>query len=574
MTYTFWINHNSVVTQVYPLNWLECTLQDSKEKGQVFYRRKFQGSLTFGGKKLCCDFELFYDIEVITPCERLYLLIMRDTDIYWEGYFSTSMGAWDMDAQTFTVTPLLLDDYLPFDEDGDVVYSVLTQTAQTVNLTFGTPVAIVYAFSRCRYLIDFIEYVVNQICGGTVTSAFLNNVNNYVTGDINHYNKLLIAQKSDIKRWDSSNPATVADMTWNEIVELLKIMNLAWRYNAVTNIVTIEHVSYFTSAAGLDLRTQEIALSNSKYAYTKEQTPKYEKFYWMESGNDEFLDATIWYDSLCVNQNPDTNTKEQYWNVTTDIQYICECMESTDTLQNISDEGWVLLACYESGGLLYIYQTNRPMNNIYYNCDLGWGILLNALFRHERMQLTGYVKGILTTFVSMVKNKIQETAMIWCEEYDPTLYFTTELGETYFAGAKGYVSTATLAPDGSVKLKLLYGEPDNPDTGFSFGKGMVITEVKTLSPNTTTYTAVLTEPADANLKWQIRLVISNASPAMCTTAWFDLDIALGASTGNVAVPWCTPAGGCPCRIEIHDTNDAGLLAWDWTIVYDPAVFIY
>lgn len=571
MTYTFWINNNSVVTQVYPLNWLECTLQDSKEKGQVFYRRKFQGALTFGGKKLCCDYELFYDIEVVTPCNRLYILIMRDTEIYWEGYFSTSMGAWDLDAQTFTITPLLLDDYLPFDEDGDVLYSVLTQSAETVNLTYKGNT---YTFDRCRYLIDFIEYVVNSICSGTVTSSFLNDVNNYVTGGVNHYNMLMIAQKSDIKRWDSTDAATVADMSWNEIVELLKTMNLAWTYDATTNIVTIEHVSFFTSAAGIDLRTQEIALSNNKYAYTKDQTPKYETFAWMESGNDEFTEAVIWYNSLCVNQNPETNTKEQVWNITTDIQYICDCMESSDTIQNISDDGWVLLACYDSGGLLYIYQTNRPSNHIYYNCDLGWGILLNALFRHERMQLTGYVKGILTTFVSMVKNRIQETAMIYCEEYDPETYFTTELGETYFGGAKGYVSTATLAPDGAVKLKLLYGEPDNPDTGFSYGKGMVVTEVKTNFPDTTTYTAVLTEPADADLTLSIRLIIQDSTlVGYCTTAWFDLVILTGASTGNVAIPWCD-AGTPPFRISIHQWNDAGLGTWDWSVIYDPDVFIF
>jgi hypothetical protein len=572
MTYEFYITTASSVSyQVYPLNWLECSLVDGKEKGQVYYRRKFEGSLTFGGQKLCDDFDIFYGIEQFDPCGLVYLFILRNGSSYWEGYFSTSMGEWDLDNQTFTVTPLVLDDYTVFDDEGDIQYSILTQTAYTVNMTYK---GVDYRFDRCRKLMDFIEYVANQICGATVTSSFLNDVANYVTLGDNHYNMLYIAQKSDIKRWESSDAATVADMSWNELMNLLKTMNLAWTYDESTNVVTIEHVSYFTAAAGLDIRTQEIAYRNNKYTYTKESLPKYEKYRWMEAGKDEFIEGVIWYDSLCVNQNPESNIKEYQWNTTTDIEYICDCIANPDLISNISDDGFVLLACYEDGGDLYIYQTNRPSNNIYFNCDLGWGILFLALFKHERMQMEGYMNGILTDFYSAVKFKRQLTNIIDCDVFDPNAYITTELGEDYFYGAKGYVETASLSPDGSIALKLLYGEPENPNTGFSYGKGMVITEVKTEFPDTTTYTAVLTEPADADLKLQIRLVIQDDTYAVCVTAYFDLDIATGLSTGSVAIPWCDPGGSANWRIYIHHWVDAGLLDWDWTVVYDPDVFIF
>lgn len=572
MTYTFFITTpSSVVYQVYPLNWLECSLVWEKEKDQQYYRQKFEGSLTFGGKKLCADYNLFRDIELFDPCSLVYLLILRDTDIYWEGYLSTSMGEWDLDNQTFTVTPLLLDDYTVFDEEGDVDYSIIGLADVTVNMTYnGTT----YIFDRCHYLMDFIEYMANQICGATVTSSFLNDANNYVTLGVNHYNKLCIAQKSDIKRWDSTDAATVADMTWNECMNLLKTMNLAWTYDEGTNIVTIEHVSYFTAIAGEDIRTQIIARSNNKYTYTKESLPKYEYFYWMEAGNDEFVSGDIRYDSLCVNQDPSTNKVEYSWDTTTDIEYICDCIADPDLVSNISDEGFVLLACYEDGGSIYIYQTNRPLNNIYFNCDLGWGILLNALHKHERMQIEGYMMSIFTTFYSAVKFKRQETAMIHCGTFDPSQYITTELGETYFAGAKGYVETATMLPDGRIQLKLLYGVPENTNTGFNSGKGMVITEVKTEFPDTTTYTAVLTEPADANLQMKIRLIVQDDTFATCATAWFDLDIAIGFSTGNVAIPWCDPGGSANWRILIHHWDDVGLGDWDWTFIADPDVYVF
>ena len=164
--------------------------------------------------------------------------------------------------------------------------------------------------------------------------------------------------------------------------------------------------------------------------------------------------------------------------------------------------------------------------------------------------------------------------MICCDAFDPNAYITTELGETYFAGAKGYVENASMSPDCGIKLKLLYGEPENENTGFNYGKGMVITEVKTTAPDRTTYTAVLTQPADADLQIKIRLVIQDSTLiAFCTTAWFDLDIATGFSTGSVVVPWCDP-GTPPLRIYVHHWDDTGLGTWDWTFIPDPDAYTF
>ncbi len=575
MTYQFYISTASSVSyQVYPLNWIDCSLVDEKEKGKAQYRRKFEGTLTFGGKKLCSDFNLFYGFEQTDPCEELYLIILRNGDSYWEGYFTTSMGDWDLDAGTFTITPLPLDDYVAFDQGGDTMYSILACTAVTSNMVYG-PKATEYAFTRCRYLTDFIEYCASQICGATVTSSFLNDVNNYVTLTGNHYNLLTIAQKSDIIRWNSSNAATVAEMSWNELMDLLSCMNLKWIYDASTNVVRIEHISYWGAGPGLDIRTQELAIATNKYTYKKESLYKYESWSWMESGYDEFLPANIWYDSQCVNQDSGSNKNESAYPVTTDIQYILDCIDpdAPEPVPVISDEGFVLLANYLDGTDLQVYMTGRPLNNTYFNCDLGWGILLNAFFKHERMMMTGYVKGILTNFYSAVKNKLQQTAFIYCYDFNPDQYITTQLGELYFSGAKGYVDKATIHPDGRINLELAYGVPPIANTGFVYGKGMTITEVLTTSPDTTTYTAILTQPADADLTLQIRLVIEDSAHVMCATAYFDLDIATGATTGSVAIPWCDP--GTPTyRIAVHQYVDAGLLDWDYTLVYDDNAFVY
>jgi hypothetical protein len=580
MNYTFFITTpSSIIYQVYPLNWLDCSLVWEKDRDEMFYRQKFEGSLTFGGKKLCADFDLLYAQEIFDPCGEVYLLIMKGLDIYWEGYFSTSMGEWDMDNHTFTVTPLVIDDYTDFDDAGDDKYNMITcvTTTRTSNMVYN---GVTYAFDRCRYLIDFIKYIASDICGATVTSSFLNGANNYVTLETNHYNLLTIAQKSDIKRWNSTNPATVAEMSWNELMTMLKCMNLYWTYNITTNIVTIEHISWtgWAGTAGADIRTQEIALANNKYSYLKEDLPKWEKFNWMESSNDEFTQGVIWYDSRCVDQNSSSNTKEYSFNVTTDIQYICDCIEDVSDeglISNISDEGFVLLANYFDGPNLKVWMTNRPMGNTYFNCDLSWGILLLSFFKHERAQIEGYVNGILTTFYTSRKTKKQDTVMICCDEFDPIKYITTELGETYFNGMKGYVKTATMQPDELIKLELVYGEEENENTGFSHGKGMIITEVKTTFPDNTRYTAVLTEPADALLTMKIEIILqdSDTPPMPFASGYYDLDILLGTTTGFVDIPWGDP-GVSPYRILIHHWDPTGIGTWNYSVIYDPAAQNY
>jgi len=362
----------------------------------------------------------------------------------------------------------------------------------------------------------------------------------------------------------------------------LRCMNLYWTYDASSNVVTIEHISWagWSGTAGTDIRTQEIALANNKYSYIKEDLPKWEKFDWMEADNDEFLQGTIRYDSACVDQDSSTNIDEYAWDVTTDIQYICDCIEDVSSeglISNISDEGFVLLANYlDGGGDLQIWMTNRPMGNTYFNCDLGWGILLISFFKHERSVIEGYMNGTLTTFYTTRKTRKQDTNMIYCDDFDPKKYITTELGETYFGGIKGYVKTATIQPDGLIKLSLIYGQEENTNTGFSYGKGMIITEVKTSFPDNTRYTAVLTEPADGALQMKIKLVLqdSDTPPVDFATAWFDLDILLGATTGFVDIPWGDP-GVSPYREHITPWfDDVGLGTWDWTFVLDPAAYNY
>jgi hypothetical protein len=459
LDYNFYIAtaaSSPLATEVFPLNWLECALVDEHEKDQQFYRRKFQGSLTFGGKKLCADFNLFYDYEQINPCEEIYFMIFKDGVLWWEGYFSTSEGSWDLDAQTFTVTPIVIDDYSAWDERGDLEQNIINiPTEVTVNCNG-------YDYTHNRWLMDVIEYICDSVFDGcTVASNFFTYATDYVTLKPSKLLYLTIAQKSDIKNPLSSDPATVAIMTFNDLMHILRIFNCRWTFDLTTNIIRIEHVSYWDHIAGLDLRTQEIALSSNKYKYTKDRMTKYESYSWMEAESADFIGDLIWYDDLCVNQDPNSNVEEYFYNITTEIELI------QDDPDSISNDGFVILANYKSGANYYTYQFGGIRDTVVrWNMPMSWSYLFQCYFRHDRVLLDGYMNFIATTFVSARKTKVQEINAILCSEYDPENYITTELGETYFGGLKGYVDKAVIHPYGEVNFTLLYGPEDNVNSGI------------------------------------------------------------------------------------------------------------
>lgn len=563
-----------LATEVFPLNWLECSLLDERESEQQFYRRKFQGSLTFGGKKHCADFTLFYDIEQLDPCEEIYFMIFRDGVLWWEGYFSTSKGEWDLDAQTFTVTPLTIDDYNEWERMGDEEFNLIYNiTPQIVNYDDGSDTE---TYERCLPIGDVIEYLVQQIYptltwGVTILSEFLTNATNPITGATNKYNHLFLSQKSDVKRPNSTNPATIGMMSFNQLIHILRCMNLRWEYAG--GILTIEHVSNWTSNPGVDIRTQEMAASTNKYKYLKEETPKTEKFTWMEANNLDFIGEPIWYDSYCVNQDAKTNKTEFILNVTTDLDHIrtvCNTVPTEDS--EIADDGWVLFATTLIGPDYYLTSTLGVIENTvsHFNNDLSWSCLHNRFWKHERQLIEGYMNGMLQTFYSAKKIKQQECSIILCDEFDPEEYITTELGETYFGGEKGYVRRAVLKPYGEINLTLEYGPQESGITPEPEIKTIYIYESypagDPASGTCGQLFAVLSEPADDNLVLIITVTIRDNMGAIVAVCPPDTwTIPLGAMADSFLLPFCgggIPVGGC--YETANDWTDAEGHGWEVT----------
>lgn len=451
MTYTFYITDSSTVsTEVHPLNWLDCSLVWEKEDDEVFYRQKFEGSLTFGGKKLCADYDLFYAYETADPCQTLYLTIYKDGDIYWKGFFTTGQGEWDFDAKTFTITPSVIDAYTDWEAESDKEHDILALSR--VNTVYDDGGATT-TYDRTILFMDVIEYLAQQVFSPTVTvaSEFLSNATNPITQIGNRYNYLTIAQKSDILYPTSSNPATKGLMSWNGLTEILKSMNLRWEYNDGIDILTIEHISAWDTVSSIDIRSQDLTKSTNKFRYVKEELPKYEYFKWMEAYYDDFIGDPIWYDSACVSND----TTEFALNVTTDIQFIRDCVLAGEEAK-ISKDGWVLFSTYLFG-IDYYINFNSGTGSVYFNADLSWYRLHRLFFKHDRQLGTGYLNGALTTFYSAKKIKQQECSIIYCSDLNPNRAIITELGEEYFGGQRGEIKKAVIKPYGEINLTLVYG---------------------------------------------------------------------------------------------------------------------
>jgi len=550
--YRHYITIGSTETEVFPLNFLESSLVDEQKDGQAFYRRTFSGILTFSNNNGADDFDLLYATEQTDPCGKILYRITRKgmVDDYWNGYFSTTDGTFDLDNCTFSVNPKADDDYVVLFDNANFQYNILN--AGSTVTTRAIQGIIDVTFTRNRWLWDVIDYLASDASYGikpgcTVSSDFFTDATNPVTLHANHLTLLTIAQKSDIIRPTSSDPATSAMMSWNELMEILWAMfQVQWEYDSTTDTINVEHISWFTRGNGLDLRTQELTKATNKYSYLKEKMPKYEKFMFAEADNKNFVGAPIWYDSKCVDSDPDTNVKETLVNVTTDLEYIINNPDA------IADEGFVILCNYEDGGDYFVRlepgEICCPVD-IRLNMDLSWANLPNRYFRHNRVLIEGYMNGSLETFWTAQKTKKQNDFFaVICpdDEYEPSDLITTELGETYFAGAKAQVQRSELNPNGEMKFSLIYGPADNEVQEIEDQKWALIYEDESTCGS---FHILLSDTYGSDMDIDLEYTVVDADGnQQCTT--FGSPETWTVPSGNVTDSYdftldcAVPAGGC------------------------------
>lgn len=251
---------------------------------------------------------------------------------------------------------------------------------------------------------------------------------NYVTGQLSQVNQLVILQKSDAIDPTASNPATIGEMTLEELLEALRVMfQVYWDIDDAGRL-RIEHWSYWTAQAGMDLTAEDDVVERLRYEHLSEAIPRIERVKWMEAQGTDFVGRDIVYSGPCV-RVIDGEGVEEYspGRITTDINYV------NNEPTAIAKDGFVILATnYDGSVYTCILAQGAITGNFTTNGPLSWANLQRDFWRHNRFLPSGEMNGQFTVFEGYLPNIEQKdvSAPVCCSLYNFNArdYLTTNLG--------------------------------------------------------------------------------------------------------------------------------------------------
>jgi hypothetical protein len=288
----------------------------------------------------------------------------------------------------------------------------------------------------------FNSVVVALLTGYTVKSDFFG-INPDATSPSNaaytfataYLQKIIVHQKSDIKRPTSSDRATTSafEITLKSFLEdLAALFNVKWSVSG--SIFRLEHASYFTSAAGLDLEDvpQKMFFTTDKVEYVEKET-----FEYMDRlCSNLFKPFPIKYDC------GEGEKKYKLQNFSTDLLFIY----GNDNNDAVVDAGFVLLSTQLVSSKYYVINDNIP---------LSYPVLHANLFKHARLQPIGYMNDSNTPISFSTWKKIRQqpafTVPLCCDvDFDPADSITGADGQAELASGEYDILNDTL------RVELLY----------------------------------------------------------------------------------------------------------------------
>lgn len=297
-------------------------------------------------------------------------------------------------------------------------------------------------------------------CSLTVVSDFLN-INPAGTAPANTaytesaaLHNLMLFQKSDIKRPDATNPATIGYTTLRDLLTILEqLFQVYWRIEGSN--LRVEHISYFDGANGLDLTATQGATVDQRNSFTFDTAgrPPREIFTWMDTTNDaDFHGQPISYDCADLEQEPGTINVD---NLFTDLGTVIENPDG------VSDEGFFLMATDLIGGSYYINREFGELSNdLKANAHLSWANLHEYYHTWGRLQPSGRLNNVQQVFNSYRRGKRQQSLPVTLATVD---YFALDLSEKIRSHLgwgeidKGTYSAATCRYD----VELLHDDTTN-----------------------------------------------------------------------------------------------------------------
>lgn len=297
---------------------------------------------------------------------------------------------------------------------------------------------------------DILLLMVNRFCPGLqVVSDFfqINPQNpstiNYVTGALTLVNKIVLFQKSDVKRPTAFNNATKAEITFDKLMEALSNMFNVF-YSVENNVFRLEHISWFSRNAGFNLTLPKYAKflkGKNNYTYDIEDIPQKEIWKFKEQLSYGEWVAQIDYSNACAIGSNKNNEKTYLVDeLMTDVEL---CLNNSSADSNVvEDAGFVMIATKQFNNDYYIITEGGRLNN-----SLAWSKLVQRYHFHNRPINRGNFNGTMTTFLSTKPFKKGDKISIPLEcgeNFDPNNTMLTPLGIGIVDKAKFNLKTCML----------------------------------------------------------------------------------------------------------------------------------
>ena len=288
-----------------------------------------------------------------------------------------------------------------------------------------------FYFNRNRKLLNVLQFLIQQVSPiaaplqASELSEFFTSEINYVTEQPNKLINLLIAQRSDILSWNSSEVSTKGMLSLKSLLEDLRIMfDVHWFLNA-SGKFQIEHRAYFEATGTVDLKLPKYALyvaGKNAYEYMTEKMPRYQRLVFSNFLNEDFERATIEYSGACVTYTEGQDTDEKTVSrFTTDIEHLL-------TASGSDKNGFVLMV-QENGEIAK--EAGALSGQILVNGHLAATNLIENYWTYGRILYRGEVNNKSKVFKSILKLKKQVdlTVPACCgEEFGAFAEYITEVG--------------------------------------------------------------------------------------------------------------------------------------------------
>lgn len=299
---------------------------------------------------------------------------------------------------------------------------------------------------------------------------------NYVTNQKSTTNEILMFQKSDVKRPNTTGNAWKLELTVEKLLEILfQVFNVKWRIEE--NVFRIEHVSFYSRNQGINVlenpKLNQFFLN--QYSYQNDKIPKKEIFKFKEQRSSEWIGEIEYLECFAKGKkNEETILVDE---MTTDVQFVLDNPDSDS--KNVEDSGFVLMSTTKVGSEYYINQESTTLGSAFNNV-FSWEILIRDFLGYERPLKKAKVNGVETVFGSSKPTKKGQTFAIpfsLCQnEFRPDDTVLTALGD-------GVVDSASFRfKDCFLELSLLYSADENlitNDAPTISGGGVFSTTINT-----------------------------------------------------------------------------------------------